>query len=95
MHMDITKVAQLARIKLKEDEKVKLQQDLNHILDYVAQLNELDTKNVEPTSHALNIENVYRKDEVKIWPVRDEVLKFAPLSVDGKYFKVPKVIEGE
>lgn len=95
MHMDIEKVALLARIKLKEDEKVKLQKDLDSILEYVAQLNELDTKNVEPTSHALNIENVYRKDEVKIWPVRDEVLKFAPMTADGKYFKVPKVIEGE
>lgn len=95
MHMDIEKVALLARIKLKEDEKVKLQKDLDSILEYVAQLNELDTKNVEPTSHVLNIENVYRKDEVKKWPVRDEVLKFAPMTADGKYFKVPKVIEGE
>ncbi|MBI4971053.1 MAG: Asp-tRNA(Asn)/Glu-tRNA(Gln) amidotransferase subunit GatC [Candidatus Omnitrophica bacterium] len=95
MQVDIVKVAQLARIKLKDAEKVKLQKDLNSILDYVAQLNELDTKNVEPTSHVLNLENVYRKDDVKNWPIRDEVLKYAPLTADGKYFKVPKVIEGE
>lgn len=94
MHMDISKVAQLARVSLKEHEKVKLQQDLDHILDYVAQLNELDTSKVEPTSHALNLENVFRKDAIKPWHVRDEVLKHAP-QVEGKFFKVPKVIEGE
>lgn len=92
MRMDIEKVAQLARLNLKPEEKSRLQKDLDSILDYVAQLNELDTKEVEPTSHALNLENVFRKDAVKSWPVCDEVLKHAP-KVEGHFFKVPKVIE--
>ncbi len=92
MKMDIIKVAQLARLNLKENEKEKLNKDLESILNYVAQLDELDTKAIEPTSHVLNLENVYRKDIVKAWPVRDQLLKFAP-KVEGKFFKVPKVIE--
>jgi len=94
MHMDISKVAQLARVSLKEHEKEKLQKDLDHILDYVAQLNELNTDKIESTSHVLNLENVFRKDAIKHWVVRDELLKYAPL-VEGKFFKVPKVIEEE
>ena len=91
MPIDIVKVAQLARLNLKPEEKVRLEKDLEHILDYVAQLNSLDTKDVEPTSHVLNLENVFRADEVKPSGVRDEVLKHAP-KAEGKFFKVPKVI---
>ncbi|MBI4398557.1 MAG: Asp-tRNA(Asn)/Glu-tRNA(Gln) amidotransferase subunit GatC [Candidatus Omnitrophica bacterium] len=92
--MDITKVAQLARLYLQPDEKEKLNKDLENILNYVAQLSELATEKVQPTSHILNLENVYRVDEIKSWPVRDAVLRYAP-DVKGNFFKVPKVIEGE
>lgn len=94
MNMDIVKVAQLARLNLKQEEKAKLEKDLAHILDYVAQMNQLKTQDVEPTSHVLNLENVYRKDQIKSWPVRDELLRHAP-AVEGKFFKVPKVIAEE
>ena len=60
--IDIHRVAQLARLNLKPEETVKLSEDLENILAYVDQLQELDTKNVEPTSHVLPIENVFRKD---------------------------------
>lgn len=92
MQIDIVKVAQLARVNLKEDEKVRLKKDLESILEYVAQLNELDTDKVQPTSHVLNLENVFRKDVARKSEVRDAVLKHAP-KVEGKFFKVPKVIE--
>ena len=92
MDFDIDKVAELARLSLKPEEKEKIAKDLGSILQYVKQLESLDTREVEPTSHVLNLENVFRKDEVKPSEVRDEVLSHAPLR-DGKFFKVPKVVE--
>ncbi len=94
MNFQIEKIAELARLNLKPEEKKKLSGDLQAILDYVKKLEAIDTKNVEPTSHVLNLENVFRPDEVKPSAVRDEVLKHAPQS-DGKFFKVPKVVERE
>lgn len=94
MELDIEKVAALARLNLKEDEKEKLRQDLNAILQYVKKLEELDTRNVIPTSHVLDLENVFRKDEVKESQVRESALSHAP-SKEEKFFKVPKVVEKE
>ena len=94
MSINIEKIAELARLNLKPEEKKKLEKDLSAILDYVKTLEQLDTKNVEPTSHVLNLENVFRADEVKPSEVRDEALKHAPLT-EGKFFKVPKVVERE
>lgn len=90
--MDIKQVADLARLNLRPEEKDKLSKDLESILAYVDQLQELDTKSVEPTSHVLPIENVFRKDEVCPSKVRDQVLEHAPKR-EGSFFKVPKVIE--
>lgn len=92
MEFKIERIAELARLNLKPEEKAKLEKDLGAILGYVKNLDKLDTKNVEPTSHVLNLENVFRKDEVKVSGVRDEVLKHAPAS-EGKFFKVPKVVD--
>lgn len=94
MDFDINKVAKLSRLKLAPEEGAKLTQNLSAILDYVKNLDKLDTKNVEPTSHVLNLENVYRPDEVKKSSVRDKVLKHAPAS-DGFFFKVPKTVSRE
>ena len=94
MSFRIEKIADLARLNLKPEEKAKLAGELDAILNYVKGLDKLDTKNVEPTSHVLNIENVFREDEVKPSATRDEVLKHAPLA-EGKFFKVPKVVDRE
>ncbi len=94
MDFNIDKVAELGRLSLKPEEKAKLSQDLNHIVQYVKQLEALDTREVEPTSHVLNLENVFRKDEVKPSGVRDEALAHAPLK-EGKFFKVPKTVDRE
>jgi len=88
---DIDSIAKLARVSLKPDEKVKLAGDLEKILGYIDELSKLDTKNVEPTSHVLPIENVFRDDVVKPSKVRDEVLDHAPKR-EGSFFKVPKII---
>ena len=92
MDFDIDKLAELSRFNLKPEEKKKLQKDLGAILDYVKKLEGLDTASVEPTSHVLNLENVFREDEVKPQDVREDVLKHAPAR-EGKFFKVPKVVE--
>ena len=92
MAFDIEKIAELARLNLKPEEKKKLEKDLESILTYVEKLNSLDTSKVEPTSHVLNIENVFRKDEVRPADVRDNALQHAPLR-EGKFFKVPKVVD--
>ena len=92
MSFEIERIAQLARIDLGAEEKKKLEKDLNSILEYVKKLEALNTSNVEPTSHVLNLENVFRKDGVESCELREEVLKHAPSS-EGKFFKVPKVVE--
>ena len=90
--MNIDQVAELARLNLKADEREKLASDLDKILAYVDQLQELNTDSVEPTSHPHAIENVFRDDKVIPCEVGDDVLKHAPKR-EEKYFKVPKVIE--
>ncbi|MFA5160037.1 MAG: Asp-tRNA(Asn)/Glu-tRNA(Gln) amidotransferase subunit GatC [Candidatus Omnitrophota bacterium] len=92
MKFDINKVADLARLNLKLDEKQKLEKDLGAILDYVKKLDALDTKQVEPTSHVLNMENVFRADEVKPSNTAEKALEHAP-QTEGRFFKVPKIVQ--
>ena len=94
MSFDIQQTAELVRLNLKPDEKQKLQKEVRSIIGYVEKLNLCQTENVEPTSHVLDLENVFRKDEVKPSEVRDRILNHAP-SREGKFFKVPKVVEKE
>ena len=89
---EVEHVARLARLELNEEEKRRFAEQLGAILEYGAQLNELDTSGVEPTTHVLPISNVLREDEVRpSWPL-DEVLRNAPDSEDGQ-FRVPAVLE--
>ena len=92
MELEIQKIAELARLELTPEEKLKLQKDLDSILDYIKQLQELDTSKVLPTSHVLDSENVFRDDEVRFAGTRDESLAQAP-DREGPFFKVPKVVE--
>ncbi len=89
---DVDKIAQLAKLKFKENEKVKLQSELNKILEYIDQLNELNLDNIEPLENINETENVLRKDESEIWLTNEEALRNAP-SKTGKFFKVPKVLD--
>ncbi len=92
MEFKIERVAELARLNLKPEEKQKLERDLGAILDYVHKLSLLDTAGVEPTSHVLNMENVFRKDEAKTSNAAEKALAHAP-QADGRFFKVPKIVQ--
>lgn len=94
MDFHIDKVAELARLNLKPDEKKKLEKNIEAILGYVKKLDSVDTSQVEPTSHVLNLENVFRKDDPVPSAVRDDVLKHAPQR-EGNFFKVPKIVDRE
>lgn len=88
---DIEKIALLARLKLTEDEQTRLGQQFKGILEHIDQLNQLDTKNVEPTSHVLPLQNVFREDEVKTVFEDGKYLPLAPRQDKGHY-EVPQII---
>jgi aspartyl-tRNA(Asn)/glutamyl-tRNA(Gln) amidotransferase subunit C len=92
MKMDIEKVARLARLELLEEEKKTFGNQLEQILTHMEQLNRLDTTGVEPTSHAIPVQNAFRTDETKPSFPRDEVLGIAP-DQEGGHFRVPRIIE--
>ncbi|MEO1625212.1 MAG: Asp-tRNA(Asn)/Glu-tRNA(Gln) amidotransferase subunit GatC, partial [Bacteroidota bacterium] len=88
----ISKLEQLARLELSQEEREKIRTDLNDILAMVEQLEHLDTSGVEPLIHIGEAVNNWRTDEVKHQVERAEALKNAP-DQDGTFFKVPKVID--
>lgn len=86
-------VARLSRLSLDDDETVKFQGQLSRILDYIEQLNEVDTEGVRPTSHVLeSMKNVFREDEPTPSVSNQEALQNAPDKKDN-FFKVPKIIK--
>ncbi len=88
---DIEKIALLARLKLTEEEQTRLGQQFKGILEHIDQLNQLDTENVEPTSHVLPLQNVFREDEVKTVFEDGKYLPLAPRQDKGHY-EVPQII---
>ena len=89
---DVKYIASLARIHLRDEEISRLTGNLEDILHYIAKLEKLDVSQVEPTSHVLALQNVFRKDEVKPSLPQKEALGIAVSSQNGS-FKVPLVIE--
>lgn len=94
---DVKRVAELAHLKLTADETASMQQDLNSILGYVAQLDELDTSSVAPLAEINELagaggEGALRQDVVRASLDRAVVMAEAP-ETDQVFFKVPKVIE--
>jgi aspartyl-tRNA(Asn)/glutamyl-tRNA(Gln) amidotransferase subunit C len=85
-------VAELARLELTAAEKEQFIIQLNSILTYIDKLNELDTIDVEPTSHVIPMSNVWRADEVRPSLDRGTVLQNAP-EESHFFFKVPRIIE--
>ncbi len=82
----------LAKLELSEEEKEQAKKDMGSMLDYIDQLNELDTTAVEPMSHVFPVHNVFREDIVENGDDRDAILKNAPEEKDGS-FVVPKTVE--
>ena len=89
---DIDTVASLSRLNIRDDEAEGVMEQLDKFLTYVDNLKGVDTTNIEPTTYALKMQNVFREDTVKPSLPRDAALSNAPLKEDG-YFKVPRVLE--
>lgn len=89
---EVKYVANLARLKVSDEEADKLAAQMGDIISFAAQLSELDTEGIEPTNHAIKVENVLRSDEVRPSYERDALLQNAPDKKAG-CFAVPKVVE--
>ena len=90
---EVKKVASLARLELNEDEINNHADQLEKILEYIKQLEKIDTNDVPCTTRAIEVTNVFRKDEKKNYKCIEELLELAP-SKEDKYFKVPKIMKG-
>ena len=88
---DVRKVAHLARLDLPEDTIATYTGQLERILDYVDQLQAVDTEGVPATTRAVEVVNVTREDIVKPTEVREALLEQAPLR-EGDFFRVPKIL---
>jgi aspartyl-tRNA(Asn)/glutamyl-tRNA(Gln) amidotransferase subunit C len=85
-------VADLVRIKLNPAEVATFQTQLDHVLEHVEKLNQLDVTDVEPTAHSFPIYNVSRADEEKPSLTKEEALRNAPRQAQG-LFMITKVVE--
>ena len=91
---EVRHVAKLARLDLPDARIARLTVQLESILGYVAQIQEMDMTGVEPMAHAVPMHNVFREDIVEPSLPLEKVLQNAP-ETDGPFFKVPKVIGGD
>ena len=91
---EVEHIALLSRLELSDAERERAQNELSQILGYFEALSQLDTEGVEPTMHALPLQNVLRQDKVEPQLSREEALQNAPEQVDGM-FQVPRVVEAE
>ena len=84
---DVDYVSKLALLQFNDGAKEVMARELSSILAYVEKMAELDTANVSPTAHMLQIKNVFRPDQVEEANIREEALAIAPQR-EGSYFKV-------
>ena len=89
---EVEHVALLARLELSDEEKERLTGHLNQIMVHFEKLQQLDTEQVEPTSHSIPVENVYREDVVGPCLPAEDAVSNAPEARDD-YFVVPRVVE--
>jgi aspartyl-tRNA(Asn)/glutamyl-tRNA(Gln) amidotransferase subunit C len=87
----LEKIAHLARLEIKPEESPEMIKKLEGVLNWMEQLNEIDTDNVAPLTHMTLEMNAFREDEAKITISREEGLSNAPKH-DEKYFRVAKVM---
>lgn len=85
-------IAELSRLELSPDDRTRMTGELESVISYMDLLNGLDTEGVEPMSHVLQVQNVFRPDEVKASLDRELLLKEAPQR-DAESFVVPKTVE--
>ena len=89
---EVLHVARLARLSLTDAETDRLREQLGGILDYIKQLDALDTKDVVPTSHAVEMGTPFRDDAVRPFGDKEALLANAP-DRQGDFFRVPRIIE--
>lgn len=90
--LEVEHIAELARLRLTEEEKALYREQLSAILDYFAQLQELDTSDIPPTSSVLSPRSVLRPDEPKPGLSLEELLSNAPDREENQ-FRIPPVLE--
>ena len=88
---DDRKVANLARLEISESDVALFTSQLEKILGYVAQLEQVDTSGIEPTTRAVEVVNVVREDDVYTAKIREDLLDQAPQR-EGSFFRVPKIL---
>ena len=92
MKISIEHIAHLSRLSLSDKEKGLFGEQLESILSYMDKLNELDTREIEPTSHVIAISNITRDDVQRPSLEREDALMNAPDKTE-KFYRVPKIIE--
>ena len=90
--VDVKKIARLAKLNLSDTDLHHQTEKLSQILDFIAQMNSIDTSNVEPMSHTLDLSQRLREDAITEPDLRDKFQQIAPMTEAGLYL-VPKVIE--
>ncbi len=88
---DVRKVSKLARLNISEKDINTYSQQLEKILDHIAQLEKIDTEDITPTTRAVEVVNVFRKDVVNSSTVREDILNLAPQK-EGEFYKVPRIL---
>jgi len=88
---EVEHIAWLARIELSEEEKALFTEQFNQILDYFEKIDQVETEEVPPTYHVLDLVNVYREDEVLSSLSIEEALKSAPKK-EKQFLKAPRIV---
>ena len=83
-------IAKLARLKLSDQEEDTYTEQIGKILEYVAELQSVDTAGVQPAAHILPVSNIMRDDQVTSPQNQEMILKVAP-DVENNFFRVPKI----
>jgi len=90
---DVLKLAKLSRLRLSDEEIEKYQAELSELIEYVEQLKNVDTDELEPTNQVTGLKNVWREDEIKDYGfTQDDLLKNAP-ATEGKLLKVKRMLQ--
>lgn len=89
----VQKLANLAKLEFSDSELTKFQTQLSSILDFVSQLQEVDTKGIQPTFQVTGLTDILREDEVHPWTTREELLQTSQLPIKNDMIEVPSVFE--
>ena len=91
---EVRHVAKLARMALSDEELERVRRELNRIMDYFVELQQLDTEGIGDTSHAIPMTDVYRQDEIGDSLPPAKIVQNAPDSIEN-FFRVPTFMEEE